>query len=53
MNPADFFMLEISAMKEQEGYKTPLNSTNYKAKELLLKDYSLNNQDECNKLQNF
>ena len=29
MNPADFFMLEISEMKKQQGYNTPLNSLNY------------------------
>jgi hypothetical protein len=29
MNPADFFMLEISAMREKQGYKTPLNLQNY------------------------
>lgn len=26
MNPADFFMLEISSLKEQQGYVTPLNN---------------------------
>jgi ABC-type multidrug transport system ATPase subunit len=25
MNPADFFMMEVSSLKEQSGYKTPLN----------------------------
>jgi ABC-type multidrug transport system ATPase subunit len=29
MNPADFFMLEISSLREQSGYSTPLNSENY------------------------
>jgi hypothetical protein len=28
MNPADFFMLEISTLKELEDYKTPLNHEN-------------------------
>lgn len=26
MNPADFFMMEISQFKEQNGYATALNS---------------------------
>lgn len=29
MNPADFFMLEISKLKENSGYITPLNSENF------------------------
>lgn len=29
MNPADFFMLEISKLKERSGYVTPLNSDNF------------------------
>jgi hypothetical protein len=29
MNPADFFMLEISKLKERSGYNTPLNSENF------------------------
>ena len=29
MNPADFFMLEISEMKRLQGYKTKLNPQNY------------------------
>lgn len=29
MNPADFFMLEISKLKEKSGYNTPLNSKNF------------------------
>jgi ATP-binding cassette subfamily G (WHITE) protein 2 len=29
MNPADFFMLEISNLKERTGYVTPLNSDNF------------------------
>lgn len=28
MNPADFFMLEVSSLKEQSGYKTSLNREN-------------------------
>ena len=30
MNPADFFMMEISQFKEQNGYTTTLNSSNCK-----------------------
>jgi len=30
MNPADFFMLEISAMKALTGYQTPFNASNFK-----------------------
>jgi hypothetical protein len=26
MNPADFFMLELSQFKEEQGYKTPMTS---------------------------
>ena len=29
MNPADFFMLEISKLKENSGYNTPLNRENF------------------------
>jgi len=30
MNPADFFMMEISQFKEKNGYSTALNSSNCK-----------------------
>jgi hypothetical protein len=41
MNPADFFMLEISTMKELEGYVTPLNSEAFRSKQVHSKDYFL------------
>jgi hypothetical protein len=42
MNPADFFMLEISAMKEQQGHQTLLNSENYDMRVQKLKEDNLN-----------
>lgn len=35
MNPADFFMLEISALKEQQGYKTLLNSAAFSKRQVV------------------
>ena len=29
MNPADFYMLEVSELKKSEGYLTPMTSVNW------------------------